>query len=430
MIPVVSAPKHVIRTHVYEHLRHEHLRTLDVIRDAVGQDPANAEHYLHLATRYALNTLERVDTAYELCSQWLKKAATPKAIHAAGQLHAILTQGAESEDKRVEDAATAVNFFHDALSKSMAVNSPSQYKIMYHMALHYAKLRDFTNAEMWVLKAIDSNRLYSMSWALLALIHSSCRAWKKCIQVLDSALSDFNNLAILLIIKARAMIASNIGNSTVGGGTVTPATILLNTALTELQSVDRYFQTLREGRGTAPSTASQRSYCVQGIPTPRRLLHWSCLLSESFILSGEVESALTASSLSEAQLHYVHHEVTARCEGTVCAVRAQALLHLGRADEAKTQLARSLVTCPGHPKVTLMLGIASQQSRGGDPMGAKHYLECGLRAVPTSVAGWRALAIVHKERNRLEMSADCLTTAMKLEFTSPVIPYDELDMNL
>ena len=93
-------------------------------------------------------------------------------------------------------------------------------------------------------------------------------------------------------------------------------------------------------------------------------------------------------------------------------------------NEALEQYNSALVKDSNHSMTQERMGVVytSQQNY----ILARIYLQSAVRLNPTSFEGWYFLGIASKKIGELDQASDCFFTSIKLNKTSPLIPFSSL----
>eukprot|EP00760_Papus_ankaliazontas_P002973 PhM_4_TR11357/c0_g1_i2/m.1554 len=386
--------------------------TIDTLADAMNLEPDN-ELYRRFAVRYA-HQVGAHEEAARWSEDWLTRHRTTESLWRAAQSHLALSTVKPDADARQKHADRALELISECTDELPSNPGVRAYKSMYVRALLCAYRRDIEGTIMWATRAIDLNRCHLFSWGLLVNAMTSAREWKKARKALESAQREFPTSVLFGLLSAQIDTIR---------GQHKMALATSRRVLVELQHIGKFLQDKREG--IEPKAGASRAFATQHIQDERHLLAWLCALARCFLSLKDFEAVSTCATAAESVLPGIPLEYQTACECDVVAVRGQLLTHCQQPEQARALLRRVLHTASNHAAVQMAMGLAC--AKLNDATAARHHLELSLRLDPTSPEGWRAMAGVHRAAQRLECAADCLTTAVKLEYTAPALPLSLMD---
>eukprot|EP00299_Pterocystis_sp_00344_P013834 c6819_g1_i3.p1 GENE.c6819_g1_i3~~c6819_g1_i3.p1 ORF type:complete len:595 (+),score=110.92 c6819_g1_i3:253-1785(+) len=286
-----------------------------------------------------------------------------------------------------------------ALGKAYDLD-PNLPNLNYHLALHYALIRDVENALNFCQAALRLSSRHPQSWNLLALILSAKNEISLALSVIDAAISQHPNDIELLLTQAKLKAHAGLAD----------------------QAVDTYKVIVGHLRAKEDSSVSIADALPEENDTRQAViwLHVAALFRSLNQLE-DAKLAIAAAQKLQYPPALLHFEV------------AMLMKSSNRFTECYASLKKALATDPDH--VPSLVQIAQLEDStvldaSTGPSSNRTLLQTAVRLDPTSHEAWYQLGLAHmKESNEME-AADAFLCAAELEQTCPVRPFDCLPITL
>eukprot|EP00727_Mastigamoeba_balamuthi_P006096 m51a1_g2105 putative tetratricopeptide repeat protein (950) ;mRNA; r:1608767-1612655 len=427
-----------------------------VVDQCIAASPCDAEALL-LAAHLFLGPLSAPLRAVELARQGLAAVSAPQTDLGvlpqkcwvsrfnlvAGVAAGHIAAEEKIQQERAQWQTAALRHLHAAL-----VADPADHSVNHFLALQYADMRELDLGLYYAHTALDLNPASGDSWNLLSLLLSA-RQWDDAARhAIETGLSHCPGHIGLLTTKAKLELKLNDPISSLRTGLCEERSVksfrnvtLPQDAICEIRSEGRPSMDVRSDFDrrslsvaslTADvgiprmSTVQDPSVDPNAVMLPPELC---CTLSEAFAVLGQYEDAravlsdqLVALSAGESAIRAGDRQRDLlpgllRARGNIEAMERGT----PASEEALILYERALSVDPDHMET--LLDVAAFHNARGERLMEESSLLSILRSYPYSHHAWLGMGTMLKDKRQASEAAQCFMTAVRLEATSPVVPF-------
>lgn len=255
--------------------------------------------------------------------------------------------------------------------------------INYQIAIQYAELREIKKAFHFVKKSLQ-NQSHIQGWILLANLYSSVKEFSNVSTTIKTALFEFPNNIQLLLLQAEVEELEN-------------ETKAFKSFKTIVDSLDR---------------PENEKYSYEELEIFLRITN-SYRRMKRFT---EALDLMKKKKLEElgAEYHFINGRI---------------LEDTKKLTEALEEYQNCIILHPNHFGAQERMGVIYSNNPQTHVL-AKSYLQSSVRLNPTSFEAWYHLGVVTKKMGDFEEASDSFITSIKLQKTSPLIPYSSIKRNI
>uniref|UniRef100_A0A224YL41 Calmodulin binding protein n=1 Tax=Rhipicephalus zambeziensis TaxID=60191 RepID=A0A224YL41_9ACAR len=447
----------------------KHLRATLMLKECARLQPHNSFPCL-LAAKVCLENLGNIEQGVEFAEEALnREKRNPQSLLAQCHLvlgvgYALMAEQRRPQSKRAEFKASAFQCFLRAQSADPYFHLPE-----YHLALHYAEVRQLSKAVSHAKRALELNPEHVHTLHLLALLLSAQKQHGEALQLINATLDEYPNYLNLMYTKAHledyclgpeeALLTSkqmllqwktfyeselksdfaqtglqrvtscNRGSFHVRSGDFSDresgqsiaAAARVEQALSEaLQTGAGPLAQLQAQTGTAgggPATGPREK---RGSQTLWLLQLQVWLLIAELYLKMEQLSEAEACILEASNIYPLSHQLMVM----------KGLLHEMRKEyyDAKTCFQNAVSINPLHVTALQHLGLVYHYL--GSSQLAEKTLRDAVAIDPMCHQSWFNMGKVLQETGDFDSATDCLNTAIQLEMTTPILPFSTVPRTL
>ncbi|KAH7932952.1 hypothetical protein HPB49_005251 [Dermacentor silvarum] len=449
----------------------KHLRATLMLKECARLQPHNSFPCL-LAAKVCLENLGNVEQGVEFAEEALnREKRNPQSLLAQCHLvlgvgFALMAEQRRPQSKRAEFKASAFQCFLRAQSAD-----PYHHLPEYHLALHYAEVRQLNKAVSHAKRALELNPEHVHTLHLLALLLSAQKQHGEALQLINATLEEYPNYLNLMYTKAHledyclgpeeALLTSK--QMLLQWKTFYESELKSDYAQTGLQRVtscnrgsfhvrsgdfsDResgqsiaaaarveqaLSEALQTGAGpmmhpptqTGGGAASGGSMAIlrekRGSQTLWLLQLQVWLLIAELYLKMEQLSEAEACILEASNIYPLSHQLMVM----------KGLLHEMRKEyyDAKTCFQNAVSINPLHVTALQHLGLVYHYL--GSSQLAEKTLRDAVAIDPMCHQSWFNMGKVLQETGDFDSATDCLNTAIQLEMTTPILPFSTVPRTL
>ncbi|XP_077531493.1 tetratricopeptide repeat domain 7 [Haemaphysalis longicornis] len=447
----------------------KHLRATLMLKECARLQPHNSFPCL-LAAKVCLENLGHIEQGVEFAEEALNREKRhPQSLLAQCHLvlgvgFALMAEQRRPQSKRAEFKASAFQSFLRAQSADPFYHLPE-----YHLALHYAEVRQLGKAVSHARRALELNPEHVHTLHLLALLLSAQKQHSEALQLINATLEEYPNYLNLMYTKAHledyclgpeeALLTSkqmlmqwrmfyeselksdfpqtglqrvtscNRGSFHVRSGDFSDresgqsiaAATRVEQALTEALQAGAGTAGVPGvgGAGAAPGgggsvrekRGSQTLWLLQ-------LQVW--LLIAELYLKMEQLSEAEACILEASNIYPLSHQLMVM----------KGLLHEIRKEyyDAKMCFQNAVSINPLHVTALQHLGLVYHYL--GSSQLAEKTLRDAVAIDPMCHQSWFNMGKVLQETGDFDSASDCLSTAIQLEMTTPILPFSTVPRTL
>ncbi|XP_037272136.2 tetratricopeptide repeat domain 7 [Rhipicephalus microplus] len=447
----------------------KHLRATLMLKECARLQPHNSFPCL-LAAKVCLENLGNVEQGVEFAEEALnREKRNPQSLLAQCHLvlgvgYALMAEQRRPQSKRAEFKASAFQCFLRAQSADPYFHLPE-----YHLALHYAEVRQLSKAVSHARRALELNPEHVHTLHLLALLLSAQKQHGEALQLINATLDEYPNYLNLMYTKAHledyclgpeeALLTSK--QMLLQWKTFYESELKSDYAQTGLQRVTscnrgsfhvrsgdfsdresgqsiaaatRVEQALSEALQTGagplaqpqPQTGTAGGGSTMGLREKRgsqtlwllQLQVW--LLIAELYLKMEQLSEAEACILEASNIYPLSHQLMVM----------KGLLHEMRKEyyDAKTCFQNAVSINPLHVTALQHLGLVYHYL--GSSQLAEKTLRDAVAIDPMCHQSWFNMGKVLQETGDFDSATDCLNTAIQLEMTTPILPFSTVPRTL
>ncbi|XP_064490082.1 tetratricopeptide repeat protein 7B-like [Ornithodoros turicata] len=422
----------------------KHSRAILMLKECMRLQPNNSFPCL-LAAKVCLENMGHIEEGVEYAEKALEREKQhPQDLLA--QCHLVLGVGysltalqRRPQGKRSEYKARAFQSF----LRSQAAD-PYYHLPEFHLALHYAEVRQLSSAVSHAKRALDLNPEHIHSLHLLVLLLSAQKQHNEALNLINEALESYPNHLNLLYTKAH------LEDYCLG-----PEEALLTSKQMLLQWKSFYEKELKnnftESKLQRVMSCNKSSFMVRSCDfSDRESGHSVAAASRVEQALSEAMSSLHSTqqarrgpqSLWLVQLQvwlliaelYIKQDQLSEAEACILEATniyplshqlmvVKGLLHEKRQEyhEAKQCFQNAVSINPLHVKALQHLGLVYHYL--GSSQLAEKTLRDAVAIDPMSHQSWFNMGKVLQDTGDYESAVDCLSTAIQLETTTPVLPF-------
>jgi tetratricopeptide (TPR) repeat protein len=458
----------------------KYYRALKVFEEVISLDPTDASSYL-LAAKICLNYLnEKTNDALDYAKKAVELGGfhETRSYHILGLTYSKLAQEANSRTERKTYNEKALEALKSAFERD-----PNDYLICYHIALQYAEDREIRKAFTLVKKSISLNSRYEASWLLLTLLFTAEKDYTSAHKTIKVALTENPKSIKLLFTSARlleviatptkakkayyrllkALVSYKAGEPTKITASNQPQQAdevaklespesklqkrAIKTAKMYLYVADAFRRISSEGRldadddeniqeGIARIQAAKEILGKIIIDNSHQHIDPGTILvvptngdgnqvdnSAGNIYADAFDSFVTDNHRTSLGSDSDFYKLLQKICADVRYMEGRYNEDTGN-DSAVKKYENALVCNADHPYALVRIGIIMSQEQ--KLMLARSHLHNAVRVDPSSHEAWYHLGLVMKEMGDLSGASECFMASLKLEQTSPLIPFDKI----
>ncbi|KAH9380268.1 hypothetical protein HPB48_018188 [Haemaphysalis longicornis] len=386
----------------------KHLRATLMLKECARLQPHNSFPCL-LAAKVCLENLGHIEQGSLLAQCHL----------VLGVGFALMAEQRRPQSKRAEFKASAFQSFLRAQSADPFYHLPE-----YHLALHYAEVRQLGKAVSHARRALELNPEHVHTLHLLALLLSAQKQHSEALQLINATLEEYPNYLNLMYTKAH------LEDYCLG-----PEEALL-TSKQMLMQWRMFYES--ELKSDFPQTGLQRVT--------------SCNRGSFHVRSGDFSDRESGQSIAAAtrkrgsqtlwllQLQVwlliaeLYLKMEQLSEAEACILRGlmvmKGLLHEIRKEyyDAKMCFQNAVSINPLHVTALQHLGLVYHYL--GSSQLAEKTLRDAVAIDPMCHQSWFNMGKVLQETGDFDSASDCLSTAIQLEMTTPILPFSTVPRTL
>lgn len=271
----------------------------------------------------------------------------------------------------------------DYLLKAAETDS-NDSMINYQIALQYAELREIKKAFNYVRLSLQ-NQSHIQGWILLANLYSATKDFSNVSQTIKTALFEFENNTLLLLIQAE---------------------------VEELENETKAFKSYKSIVDSLEKTEQDNPYTRDELEIFLRISN-AYRRMKRFTEASELIKKKNLELLG-SEYHFINGRI---------------LEDTKKLTEALEEYQNCILLTPNHVGAQERMGIIYSLTPQNLVL-AKSFLQSSVRLDPTSFEAWYHLGVVTKKMGDFEEASDSFITSIKLQKTSPLIPFTSLKRNI
>ncbi|KAL3216727.1 hypothetical protein MRX96_051134 [Rhipicephalus microplus] len=418
----------------------KHLRATLMLKECARLQPHNSFPCL-LAAKVCLENLGNVEQGVEFAEEALnREKRNPQSLLAQCHLvlgvgYALMAEQRRPQSKRAEFKASAFQCFLRAQSADPYFHLPE-----YHLALHYAEVRQLSKAVSHARRALELNPEHVHTLHLLALLLSAQKQHGEALQLINATLDEYPNYLNLMYTKAHledyclgpeeALLTSK--QMLLQWKTFYESELKSDYAQTGLQRVTSCnrgsfhvrsgdFSDRESGQSIAAATRVEQalSEALQTGAGPLAQPQVWLLIAELYLKMEQLSEA-EACILEASNIYPLSHQLMVM----------KGLLHEMRKEyyDAKTCFQNAVSINPLHVTALQHLGLVYHYL--GSSQLAEKTLRDAVAIDPMCHQSWFNMGKVLQETGDFDSATDCLNTAIQLEMTTPILPFSTVPRTL
>ncbi len=377
-----------------------------------------------------------------------------KAYHLLGLSYYLSSRQENSTKEKREAHLLALEALHNAYDCH-----PFDSEILFHLSLQYAEIRDLARSSSFLQQSLRISKAHSPSWILLVLVLSAQQLIEKAIEVCDMGISFFPEEIIFLLLKVK--LYQSRGKYGESLSYLRKAMELLRrqedskeeAPLTEdldIRSADDGFKEGGAQAGEGKKSRVRKMTSYEGPPTLElgldvqlgkffstpnhgfELLNLQDYVDKSKELKVNLwkfaaEIYFEASELASAK--YCLTEAHKVCPHAPDVLAFEVLLKWreGQPTDLVVEAYRRILLL--HPEnVDAKLNLAHLLFETADFVAAENLLTSLVRRDPTNYRAWFLLGSLFSQRKDIQHAAECFSTSLQLEATTPILPFSTLNI--
>uniref|UniRef100_A0A7S4L7B5 Tetratricopeptide repeat-containing protein n=1 Tax=Paramoeba aestuarina TaxID=180227 RepID=A0A7S4L7B5_9EUKA len=380
-----------------------------------------------------------------------------KGFEVLGVAYMLCSSSVNSTKEKKDAQLSALDALHNA--HELRENDPD---VLLSLGLQYAEIRDLDNALRYVRDALKITKKRQETWVLLALILSAKQLYDKAEEVCDVGLKHHPKHVGLLHIKAKLAQTQEEYETALAGLKMAMQAVREMEEKSEKQEIDPALDVRSAEDGFARDVNSnphgefkKKSRKLTTLDTSSFDITAEPNLSFKFLSKTkrgfellDLESEVDEGTKRKVDFWVDATEVFLACEdwegakvsikeaqkacpyspdALACAARVKQLAPGEREggekgeEEVRKMFDRVLRIDDHHAKAKIWLAELCRNA--GEDVLAENHLTGVVRKDPTAHTAWSLLGALFMDKGQAERAAECFTTAMQLEATSPVLPF-------